>query len=347
MIFRALTLSAFIVGVNAAPCPEVSDEGFCNPCGGTKCVTEPDNIFAVPGQPALPCGQLEALAFEQGVIPVEFCAIVSTLFGPQCGCADSLPDPPTAAPVPPPTAAPVPPPTDAPVPPPTDAPTDAPVPPPTDAPVPPPIDDSDDCPTLSPNACRVCGPGKEVVNDDNIFTFPDQPQTSCGILQIAGASGLIPVDDCVDELFTVVDESCGCKLCGSTPAPVAPPTASPVAPPTASPTDQPTADPTRRPTLAPTDEPTRDPTASPTTAAPVAPTPAPLIIFTPAPLPPTATTYAPVLIVDPNEDGGKQDGKKGGMNKGKMSKDKTDKNKDKATRRRRLVTQPATGVRGN
>lgn len=58
------------------------------------------------------------------------------------------------------------------------------------------------------DGCLVCGPGEVVTNPDAIFSFPMQPDTQCALLQTAGLTGLIPLDQCVflPGLITV----CGC-----------------------------------------------------------------------------------------------------------------------------------------
>ena len=45
--------------------------------------------------------------------------------------------------------------------------------------------------------CSVCGEGRAVTAPDEIFIFPGQPDVQCGLLQTAGESGFIPLDECV------------------------------------------------------------------------------------------------------------------------------------------------------
>lgn len=121
------------------PCPDIPDGG-CSVCGDGMCVTNPDAVFAFPGQPEAPCGVLED-AGEAGTIPLDQCPFLPTFIQELCDCQSSIPPPPTMAPtdapVADPTGAPVVPPTDAPVDPPTGAPVVPPsmAPEPTDAPV--------------------------------------------------------------------------------------------------------------------------------------------------------------------------------------------------------------------
>lgn len=44
--------------------------------------------------------------------------------------------------------------------------------------------------------CSVCGDGKEVGNEDAIFSFPGQTSAPCKTLQQAGYDGIIPLDTC-------------------------------------------------------------------------------------------------------------------------------------------------------
>lgn len=126
MLLRSLILVTLWATVSNGQNP-------CDVCGEGLSVTLPDEIFAFPGQPAVPCGTLEG-AGEAGLIPDANCPFIPGLIEETCGCL-----PPTVAPVPEPTPAPVPAPTDAPAPDPTPAPvpnpTPAPLPNPTPAPV--------------------------------------------------------------------------------------------------------------------------------------------------------------------------------------------------------------------
>jgi hypothetical protein len=66
----------------------------CFICGDGLVVTKPETIFAFPGQPQVPCGQLEE-AGKTGLIPLEQCPFLPPLVADDCGCALS----PTASPV--------------------------------------------------------------------------------------------------------------------------------------------------------------------------------------------------------------------------------------------------------
>mmetsp|Transcript_22356 Transcript_22356/g.33028 ORF Transcript_22356/g.33028 Transcript_22356/m.33028 type:complete len:337 (+) Transcript_22356:71-1081(+) len=334
MIFRTLTFSAFLVASSAdIPCPVIPADN-CNACGEGKCITKPDEIFSFPGYPATPCGVFEDTATITAIIPLGTCGILPSLISVACGCATSKPDTPA------PTAAPVSPPTRAPVLP-TSAPTDAPT---TSSPVEPaepePVDSCPDLPGGDDNpGCSVCGPNKEVSNPGTIFDFPGQPIVNCEGLQLAGAIGLITVDECIPAFFELVAGKCGCKSCIGDDPDDETTTDAPTNEPTAAPTNEPTSAPTAAPTAVPTNEPT---------PAPVPPTPAPLVIFTNAPLPASEQTFAPVKIIDDGADDGGKDAKKGSKPKGMggTKDDNENSGKNKADRRRRLVTQPS-GVRGH
>mmetsp|Transcript_16003 Transcript_16003/g.23536 ORF Transcript_16003/g.23536 Transcript_16003/m.23536 type:complete len:521 (-) Transcript_16003:133-1695(-) len=150
--------------------------------------------------------------------------------------------------------------------------------------------------------CSVCGENKEVTKGDAIFEFEGQPSVPCGMLQVAGESGLVPLDDCqfLPDLLTM----CGCAPVGGgeveTPAPVVPATPEPTPiPATPEPTPvQATPEPTADPTPVPV---TPDPTPEvvPETAAPVPETPAPVV---PEPaVPATTPETAPTPKFTPEE----------------------------------------------
>lgn len=62
--------------------------------------------------------------------------------------------------------------------------------------------------------CSICGNDLEVGNPDAIFVFPGQPAVPCGLLQTAGETGLIPLDQCPFLPSLIGDCECG---------PIAPP----------------------------------------------------------------------------------------------------------------------------
>mmetsp|Transcript_5040 Transcript_5040/g.7284 ORF Transcript_5040/g.7284 Transcript_5040/m.7284 type:complete len:393 (-) Transcript_5040:182-1360(-) len=59
--------------------------------------------------------------------------------------------------------------------------------------------------------CSVCGDGKSVGNPLATFSFPGQPEVSCGTLELAGSSGLIPVEACDVFPDLIYMQPCGCK----------------------------------------------------------------------------------------------------------------------------------------
>ena len=99
-----------VVTANAnfpTPCPVIPADG-CSVCGEGLCVTLPDAIFSVPGQPQAPCGVLEG-AGESGLISSNQCPFLPPITLTMCGCASAIPAvlvQPTPAPVQP-TPAPV------------------------------------------------------------------------------------------------------------------------------------------------------------------------------------------------------------------------------------------------
>jgi len=177
-------------------------------------------------------------------------------------------------------------------------------------------------------SCPICGEGKQVSAPDAVFSFPQQPPVPCGVLESAGANGIIPEKQCpfLPALLTM------CQ-CVPTTAPAeafapvvfAPVVAAPAAPvvvadpisitplpstpvpstsfPTKVPTNTPTAEPTTveptvEPPAAPTSaNPTPNPTFAPTTPNPTTPVPTTLLPttakLTSAPKNPNPTTAAP------------------------------------------------------
>lgn len=70
-------------------CPEIPPNG-CSVCGKGKCITNQDAIFHFPGQPKVPCNQLQEAGY-QGLIPLSQCPFLPNLIG-VCRCSTS-PDP--------------------------------------------------------------------------------------------------------------------------------------------------------------------------------------------------------------------------------------------------------------
>jgi len=315
MIFRLAVLSSFLSLASA--------QDGCSICGDGKGVNNSDAIFVFPGQPSVPCGILQD-AGESGAIPIAQCAFLPPLIS-MCECVP-LSDiiTPTLSPVDPTTApiAPTPVPTQAPTRRPTRLPTPLPTEGSTPVPVPVPSGSPSICASIPSNGCSVCGENLYVSDADGIFEFPGQPAVSCGLLEMAGETGSVPLSECA-FLPALVTTPCGCTACpdpnANTVAPTPGPTIEPTPSPTPNPTRPPTPAPTRQPTLAPTNAPTPMP-------VPVAPTPFPVLVF----------TSAPVEMMDDDETDG--DGDASGKKGSKKSKDKNDKSersvkKDKADRR--------------
>jgi hypothetical protein len=99
-----------------------------------------------------------------------------------------------------------------------------------------------------PGGCLVCGDGNVVGAPDAIFSFPPFPEAPCGILQTAGLTGEIPLDQCpfLPGLIGV----CACAA-GELPTDAPAPTDAPVPAPTAAPVPAPTDAPVPAPTDAP------------------------------------------------------------------------------------------------
>ena len=58
-------------------CPVVP-EGGCSVCGADKCVQNEDALFDFPGQPIVPCGNLQQAGLD-GSIPLTECGILPSL----------------------------------------------------------------------------------------------------------------------------------------------------------------------------------------------------------------------------------------------------------------------------
>ena len=89
------------------PCLEIPPEGGCSICGNGSCVTMPDAIFEIPGQPdVIPCGRLQDAGFS-GLIPLDICSSIRC--EPEIGVCECRAFGPTLAPSTPTTSAPRPP----------------------------------------------------------------------------------------------------------------------------------------------------------------------------------------------------------------------------------------------
>jgi len=67
-------------------CTNIPTTG-CSVCGEGKFVSEPDAVFAFPGQPSVACGTLETAGLT-GAIPLDQCAFLPGIAAPLCSCAD-------------------------------------------------------------------------------------------------------------------------------------------------------------------------------------------------------------------------------------------------------------------
>lgn len=76
----------------------------CRICGPGKCVTKPNAIFTIPGQPQFQCGSLEAQG-RLGLISDFDCSFFPSWAGEPCGC--EAPPAPTRSPADPPAFSPV------------------------------------------------------------------------------------------------------------------------------------------------------------------------------------------------------------------------------------------------
>jgi len=201
---------------SSSKCPDIPDDG-CSICGPGQCVTNFDNIFTYPGQPAVACGVLEK-AGHGAVIPLDQCQILPQLVKNECNCHSSI----LAAPKP----------THKPTPIPTRRQT------PSPAPTKP---SSSKCPDIPDDGCSICGPGKCVTDFETIFAYPGQPAVACGVMEKAGHGGVIPLDQC-GYLPQLVKNDCKCRssiplMSRSSPSPTRKPA-----------THKPTPSPTRKPT---------------------------------------------------------------------------------------------------
>ncbi|KAI2501330.1 hypothetical protein MHU86_13128 [Fragilaria crotonensis] len=118
-------------------------------------------------------------------------------------------------------------------------------------------------------SCSICGDGKTVGAPDVIFSFSQQPDVPCGLLEIAGNLGQITQEQCA-FLPGLVAVDCSCQEASDPPA-VASPTAAPIAPATAKPipdaSSAPVSDATDAPVSYPTGAPVPDPTKPPASNA--------------------------------------------------------------------------------
>jgi hypothetical protein len=190
-------------------CGEFPPDG-CRICGPGKCMTIPDAIFMAPGEPDVPCGQLEEAGRQKSIAPT-LCSQLPVLVADQCGCELESNLVFTPAPVPPPSPAPS-----------------------------PASQEQQDCGYFDNVLCNVCGPGKCVTLPDAVLNIPGQPQYLCGALEEAGRVGAIVEFDC-SFLPDWTTEPCGCAP-PTAPTTTIPPTNAPVPPstapiPTASPVD--------------------------------------------------------------------------------------------------------------
>jgi len=68
------------------------------------------------------------------------------------------------------------------------------------------------CTSIPPTGCSVCGVGKFVSSPNNIFVFPGQPSVPCGLLETAGLTGSIPLEQCA-FLPGIAAPLCDCDDC--------------------------------------------------------------------------------------------------------------------------------------
>jgi len=88
-----------------------------------------------------------------------------------------------------------------------------------------------DCPIIPDDGCSICGPGKCVTAPKEIFSFPNQPEVDCGLLEKAGHGGIVPLAEC-DILPNLVADKCKCSSSLETPKPSPRPTRGPTPSPT-------------------------------------------------------------------------------------------------------------------
>ena len=190
-----IVLAILALTASAAQAQVTNDP--CYLCGEGMELADKESLPALPGFPALTCGQYEANALA-GVYDVVFCSGLSAI-ATSCGCQALQA---TGAPV----AAPV-----------TAAPTDAPF-------VFPDVED--------PNpVCDFCGDGLNSFTntDGTIQVAPGFPVITCAEFSRAGLAGLIDPVYC-SGIVSSVSAGCGCPTAAPvTPAPVAPVTPAPVA----------------------------------------------------------------------------------------------------------------------
>lgn len=205
----------------------------CSICGNGYEIVNRDSMFVwqTPGQEQeYRCSLLQDAGYN-GLIPLDQCErLPSFVEDSPCGCQPLV----TSAPV---------------------MITQAPIIPPTLAPV---ITEEpyvDLCPAIPSNGCSICGGIECVNNPEAIYSPPDQPDISCGDLELNGINGLLNPAYCA-FLPGFISEICECGP------------------------RQGTLSPTTQATNAPTSAPTANPTLNPTTLVPASPTLSPV---TPAP----------------------------------------------------------------
>jgi hypothetical protein len=59
--------------------------------------------------------------------------------------------------------------------------------------------------------CNVCGVGNQIVDHNEVFSFPSLPEVKCGLLEKAGLEGKIPESQC-GFLPDLVKNKCGCQV---------------------------------------------------------------------------------------------------------------------------------------
>jgi hypothetical protein len=142
-------------------CPKVPSNG-CSVCGTDKCISKPLNVFSFPNQPDLKCDLLQQAGLD-GRINSDTCVQISELIQDICGCTTPKPFPPLIS----------------------------------------------SCPEVSSNGCSVCGTNKCISKPQNVFSFPNQPDLKCDLLQQAGLDGRINSDTCV-QISELIQDVCGC-----------------------------------------------------------------------------------------------------------------------------------------
>jgi hypothetical protein len=165
-----------------------------------------DALVYFPGQPAVPCGVLED-AGNTNQIPPDSCPFFQDLVFSTCECQSASPNPPSPRFPSYPASTP-------------SLPTER-----------PPIFPPERCVDPGrPGGCSICGEGFCVGSPDAIFEFPGMSPISCGNLEVAGATGYIPLDQC-PFLPTLVAIPCSCQT-AINPGPThqVTPTLSPIAP---------------------------------------------------------------------------------------------------------------------